>query len=81
MKRNKKTVFLAMMLALSMALAACSNTPQLIEKPNESNNDADAPTLVENTLLTVGTSSSGGAVYAVGAGLARILTEKIGNLS
>ena len=80
MKRNKKTVFLAMMLALSMALAACSNTPQLIEEPNESNNDADAPTLAENTLLTVGTSSSGGAVYAVGAGLARILTEKIGNL-
>ena len=75
---------IALVLALAMTLAACSNTPQLVESPNSPNSNTgaenSAPKLAENTLLTVGTSSSGGAVYAVGAGISRLLSEKIGNL-
>lgn len=81
MKRNKKVCIAAILLAFAMALTACGNTPQLIEssKANSSSTD-NMPQLAKSTLITVGTSSSGGAVYAVGAGLSRILTEKIGNL-
>lgn len=80
MKHTSK-LFSAIVLSLVMMLAACSNTPQLLESSSASKAEGETKqSVAESTLITVGTSSSGGAVYAVGAGLSRILSEKIDNL-
>ncbi len=78
--KKRTSLFAALTLVMAVLGTACGNTPQLqTEAPKPS--EAAAPELKEDTLLTVGTSSSGGAVYAVGAGLSQLLNGKIKNLN
>lgn len=87
MKILKKSLPFLMAL-LVVAVTACSNTPQLISSSTPSATTPDGSSAGESTgvtldkkySFTVGTSSSGGSVYAIGAGLSNMLTESIDNL-
>lgn len=86
-KRVKSCLALALTLAM-LALAGCGSTPQLIEPVGSAGSGgaggaaaADKVELSQSYIFSVGTSSSGGSVYAVGAGISNLLNNKIGNLS
>jgi len=91
MKKNINKL-MALLLAVAMlAMVGCSNTPQLISSaaPAAPSGETSAPAgdekpsvkLDKEYTFTVGTSSSGGTVYAVGAGISNLLNNKIEGLS
>lgn len=85
---NKITKMTSIAMAAALMTSAC-NAPQLVETtaaPTQAQTEAgetaaEAPTLDKEYIFTVGTSSSGGTVYAIGAGLANMLSNKIDGLS
>ena len=77
MKKNKKSLFALLLACVVILSVGCSNTPQLISSSTANEPQAS---LAQSYSFTVGTSSSGGSVYAIGAGLSKLLTEKIDGL-
>jgi TRAP transporter TAXI family solute receptor len=84
--RNRKWMLIVLIVCL-VTIAACGNAPQLISSstpaaatPSDGETPDAGVTLDKPYSFTVGTSSSGGSVYAIGAGLANLLTENIENL-
>jgi TRAP transporter TAXI family solute receptor len=94
MKSLSKKMFPLVMAVLVVLVTACSNTPTLISSSTAAAPAPAAPGASEATpapapakpaldkkySFTVGTSSSGGSVYAIGAGLSNLLTDGIDNL-
>ena len=87
MKKNKKSLLALLLAGAAILSVGCSNTPQLISSSEAAVPSSDGapagsqPALSQSYSFTVGTSSSGGSVYAVGAGLSQMLTEKISGLN
>ena len=76
----KKTTKLSRFLALALCLvmfAGC-NAPAVQKENAGTNGGGEAPATTYS--FTIGTSASGGAVYGVGAGLSKILNEKVPGL-
>lgn len=83
MKKTLKRGLSLLLAVMAVMTTACSNTPQLIENTNaagEKKEDQPKAQLSKNYRFTMGTSSSGGSVYAIGAGIAKLLGEKIDGL-
>lgn len=83
MKKTWKKGTGLLLAVMMLTVTGCSNTPQLIESTNAAGEAAsNEPTakLSENYSYAMGTSSSGGSVYAIGAGMAQLLGEKIEGL-
>lgn len=83
MKKELRITTCMLLAATIFMTTACSNTPQLIESTNAAGEKvADGPKvkLSGEYRFTMGTSSSGGSVYAIGAGIAKLLGEKIDGL-
>lgn len=81
--KRKTCLFSLLIAAMFAGITACSNTPQLIESTNaagEKKEDQPKAQLSQKYSFTMGTSSSGGSVYAIGAGVAKLLGEKIDGL-
>ncbi|MCI8455256.1 MAG: TAXI family TRAP transporter solute-binding subunit [Lachnospiraceae bacterium] len=82
--RNMKTgtKMAAAVLGTVIALTACS-APQLIDQTTAASGEAveTGTALSQEYSFTVGTSSSGGTVYAIGAGLSNLLGTKIEGLT
>lgn len=80
--KNKVKMAVAV-LSVAMIVSACS-APQLIEETTwalqAGESAAPQAALDQNYSFTVGTSSSGGSVYAIGAGLSNLLSSKIEGL-
>ena len=75
---NYKRKLLSALVASVLMLSACGG-PQLVDDSKVS--DEDKVQLDQEYSFTVGTSSSGGTVYAVGAGISNLLGERIEGLS
>lgn len=75
---NRKVKLTSILLASMLALSACGG-PQLVDDGKD--NDKEKVQLDQSYSFTVGTSASGGSVYAVGAGLSNLLGDKIEGLS
>jgi len=83
MKNMKKaSKIAAAILSVAILTSACS-APQLVETTAAQSGGASAGTikLDKEYTFTVGTSSSGGTVYAIGAGLSNMLNDKIEGLN
>ena len=80
---KNKVKMAAAVLSVAMIVSACS-APQLIEETTGAlqagESAAPQAALDQNYSFTVGTSSSGGSVYAIGAGLSNLLSSKIEGL-
>lgn len=75
---NRKVKFTSILLASMLALSACGG-PQLVDEGKDE--DKEKVQLDQSYSFTVGTSASGGSVYAVGAGLSNLLGDQIEGLS
>lgn len=83
MRNVKKTSKLAAAIFGVMMLASACSAPQLVETTAAQSEGAASETvkLDKEYSFTVGTSSSGGSVYAIGAGLSNLLNNKIEGLN
>ncbi len=75
---NRREKLLSVLVASVLMLSACGG-PQLVDDGQA--NDGEKVELDQSYSFTVGTSSSGGTVYAVGAGLCNILGDRIEGLT
>lgn len=78
---NKRSLRLIAMIVCLLMAAGCSNTPTLVTTPSTEVSGGQQDTTPISYSFTMGTASSGGSVYAVGAGLAQILSEKVPGLT
>lgn len=87
-KITGKTRLAAMILGAAMLTSACS-APKLVEQTTAASQAgaaggaaaSETVKLDKDYSFTVGTSSSGGTVYAIGAGLSNLLSNKIDGLN